>query len=404
MGFADEVSLRAREIYCDTLVNTGVLVRALQPALGALPAALIWKIARDEYRKFCNREPQEVPPPPFPGGQCQFCYEVRITFTVRNAPPIQLNGTFVQTYFLFGPIGAPTIVPSGSGRQRIASINIPSHGSCSGQRSEPQVIFVGTPFSFPEPATATIDSVVVTPSPPQPDTCGDIPPTPPPSELPPPVPIPDFTYRDDDNNDINVPITLIFGFAYLDADLNLNIPVSIDLNANFDIPVTIPTRFDINFNVGNNTINIGPTYNPTDPRNPSGGGPGRPGNYGPNDPPPPTPPNVPEPPPEPNPKRTERAIRGVLVTTTSIAEGSSPSVVGQDVNPDVYVPDLGLVSFLIRVSGASGGWTEDIRVKNRRQFIPCPWEGGAIDVRGTPRQGIEFTLTPVFGVRDVSIR
>ena len=67
----------------------------------------------------------------------------------------------------------------------------------------------------------------------------------------------------------------------------------------------------------------------------------------------------------------------------------------QDGNPKVGVPDYGLINFQVQVGGATG-WTEDIRVKNARQIILCPWVDGAIGVSGTPRGANEFTITPIY--------
>lgn len=89
-----------------------------------------------------------------------------------------------------------------------------------------------------------------------------------------------------------------------------------------------------------------------------------------------------------------RVIVAVLVTVTSIP--SSVSRLYQGDNPMVGLPDLGIVQFLCRVGTKDFGWTGDIRVKNERHLIPCPIETGAIRVAGTPRTGVNWTLTPLY--------
>lgn len=97
---------------------------------------------------------------------------------------------------------------------------------------------------------------------------------------------------------------------------------------------------------------------------------------------------------EPPEDETERRIIGVIVTST-VPDDAFQTVIRQDVNPDVYAPDLGLVNFLV-VGGRSRGWTADQKIKNRRQYVPCPAEQGAINVQATPRPGVSFTLTRVY--------
>jgi hypothetical protein len=106
-----------------------------------------------------------------------------------------------------------------------------------------------------------------------------------------------------------------------------------------------------------------------------------------------------DPPTEEPEEQPEEVIRAVLVTVTQ--PDSTSSIITQEDTPDVYVPDLGLISFRCRVSDSASGWTPDIRVKNLRCFIPCPYDGGAFEVKGTPRVGVEWTLTPVFDLSSI---
>jgi len=93
-----------------------------------------------------------------------------------------------------------------------------------------------------------------------------------------------------------------------------------------------------------------------------------------------TPPSpiVPEP-------ETRQLLRGVIVTVTNIPDDFG--LIFQEGNPDIYIPNLGYVNFLI-ATGNVLSWSVDLAVKNRRCFIPCPWEGGALRVEGTLGQAL----------------
>lgn len=106
---------------------------------------------------------------------------------------------------------------------------------------------------------------------------------------------------------------------------------------------------------------------------------------------------------DPQPDRSAtKVIKGVLVTVNSL-ESIRASTITQDENPDIYAPSLGFVNFLVRVGTISAGWTPDLPVKNRRCLIQCPWDDGAIEVKGTPQPGVSWTLTPIFGYAGVPV-
>lgn len=401
--FSSEVKRRARDEYCSALIDTGMFAKNMAVGLGALPSVLLWKIARDNYRKFCNREPSPPPSYPFAGGQCQAVYKIDGT-----AKETLSDGRVIDSVWQDRRVWGP-ILSFGYEEQPATGIRV-FYCECYGNGNLSNPLTVSTRVGMTSSTTGIPDSVsfVATVTSIQrndglPDNCGDGPNAPPRNILPPPVDAPDFVYIDDSGNTINVPLTFAFGLAYLDADLNLNLPVTVNIKPDFDIPVTIAPKFDVVFNLGTGDTVFKPSYPPGDePPDPSD--PDRPDNYEPSpDPPPNNDPSAPDPPPPPNKNELRRAIVACLVTTTSINTTSGVSQLGQDVNPDVYIPDLGLVSFLIQAGGTSGGWTEDIRVKNRRHFIPCPWPAGAIDVRGTPRPGVNFVVTPIYGYVDAVV-
>jgi len=240
-----------------------------------------------------------------------------------------------------------------------------------------------------------------------PDVCGN------PPRLPPVFPPGgnvinnNVIYIDAGGNTINAPVTLRFGIPRIDVRGEFNIPVTI----NFNNDPTLNIGGDVNFNTGNFTINVGggspppgvgvgdpdnivkppttpPMLPPGVPLDPPGTVPGEPGA------PPATPPTIPtQPPTRPPNKKTYRVIRGVIVTVTQ-AE-TDATIIFQGDTPDIYAPSLGHVSFLCKVGGAFG-WTVDIPVKNRRQLIPCPWQFGAIEVKGTAKGGAVFFLDPIY--------
>lgn len=92
-----------------------------------------------------------------------------------------------------------------------------------------------------------------------------------------------------------------------------------------------------------------------------------------------------------------------MVTVNNVNDYSFTEVF-QGENPNFYVPDLGTLQFFIKVGATTGAWSEPLRVQCRRQFIPCPWEGGASLVQGTPRLGVEWTLTPIYGAKGVPVQ
>lgn len=403
--------MAAKNSYCADAINTGVAARNLQPLLGALPAAVLWKVARDNYRKFCNQEPTPAPMVPYNGGQCPVGYEIGYSSTDKPSDDVAFvssgsvrvwgpvlgfqyensndgitNGKYTVTCFGLFDLGPPSVV---SRREEIA-----------------RTIF---PLSRNPILRATIRYIRRIDG--QPDNCGN-----PPGSIPPIIPPPpsvnnNFTYIDNSGNNITVPLTFVAGFAFLDINGKLNVPIRVDINPDFDFPTTVSPSFTINFNVDTGDYEVGPTtYNdPNDPNgpgvfSPNPGGDSSPFNYGPGSPPPAPSSDAPPPLAPPPDGNTERVIRAVLVSTTALSSTATPTTLAQNVNPDVHVPDLGLVSFLIRTGGVTGGWTEDIRVKNKRQFIPCPWEGGAFDVQATPRRGVQFELTKIYGLKDVPVR
>lgn len=340
--------------------------------------------ARNSLQRFlCNREPPPTPPPPFTGGQCPARYFISLsgTFDGDTAPGVQGTPFGPVATNVWGPISGFEVVNSGSSSTLIC--NCQGGGTFPSGPSQISLFSVGYDGTnslgiqtFSVDSISRLDSL--------PDDCGDPPPIVPPPD--PPVVDTDITYVDADNNSVTIPVTLVYAPVTVDFNGNLSIPVRVNVDAelspSFSANIDISTG-DININFGDQN------YSPTITNPPS--------SYDTSDDIPDVPPDVPDDYPIPDPLEpgddTIRILKGCIVTVTSIPPGITE--VFQEDNPNIFVPRLGNVQFAIRI-GTSLSWTEEIFVKNRRQFIPCPWEGGAIDVKGTPVPNVTWVITPVY--------
>lgn len=207
-----------------------------------------------------------------------------------------------------------------------------------------------------------------------------------------------ITYTTNNGDTINLDANVSLNFMQWNVQNELSIPLNVSIgdptiNADIDVGVNIDVK------TGDFSLDLSPNVDIDIDF-------GRPENTKPDedDPPPVQPPET-KPPnekPDSDEPREQPVIRGVIVTTTNVAGNSKATIIGQGDNPDVYAPYLGLISFYIDVGG-NKAWTSDIPVKNRRQFIACPWVGGAVDVRGTPIPGVTWTITPCYTLSDGKI-
>lgn len=229
----------------------------------------------------------------------------------------------------------------------------------------------------------------------QPDNCGD-PRDDDPIDWPPtgiPVVGPPAFYPPDGGNlpDVSFSPIVVFFKPELDANLNVNIPFTLNTDINIGAGATLSLSGTLNLNTGDVTFNFnggdrpslpignGNCDNPVEPvrplPEPGGGG---------------------KPKPEDDDVEDDTVIVGVAVRVSSISPTVKASTIFQSGNPDIYAPSLGHVSFFITDSnGAKLGWTTDIPVKNKEQFIPCPYEYGASGVSGSPQPGVSWSLTPI---------
>lgn len=334
------------------------------------PPPLVW--ARFMRRYFCNQEPPPFTSPPFEGGQC-----VGVSYFVDILADIRVDGESVRGYpFVFtvrgnGPIGGLYL--------EYVAVN---QTSLRIQWGSPQPV-IGNTVSEDE-YYADYRILDIRREDGQPDNCGNLTDSP---ETPTPSPIIflPVPYEDNNGNNFNIPLNIIFAPVRVDIDGSLNIPFRLQIDPNFELNI----NGTLNLNTGGINFNFG------NPNLPPKGFPKQDDYDSPDDIPdyPPDIPNSISPvPPEPEEDETTEIIRAVIVTVTNYA--SNATVIDQADNPDIYAPNLGFVQFAISVNNAIA-WTSDIPVKNFRNFIVCPWEGGAIKVRGTPRTGVTWTLTPV---------
>lgn len=387
-SFSDGLEVAARNAFCDIsragvaggLLFAGLTATTLAGAVGGL---LVSAASAAAYASFCN---QPLPPEgrariPFSGGQCPAAYQVNYSLkALEIATGIVEDRTFF--FRLQGPISRADIVSDPT--EDNGRIFYRATGSQEDLIQELLIDYGDLPL-FPNYEFFDFQVSLVRRDG-LPDECGDPPLVPPP--FPPgqnPVPT-DITYVNNEGVTVNVPIALVFGFARV----NLNGTISVPVNVRFDLDPTLNFDADLNLNTGDVIINVG------NPLNPGGGTePGGDVVVDPTVPPPPADTDTPLPPPEsPDPTANRsRVIKGCFVTVSQ--SGAEATIIGQDSNPDIYVPALGYVSFLI-ATRVSSAWTADIPIKNKRQFIPCPWELGAIEVVGTPRGNSVITITPVY--------
>lgn len=336
-------------------------------------------------RLVCDRDMPPIAPPPFTGGQCSGVpYQFYLEYTSAQFGNVQ--GVVLYSC---GPIGGMQEKAESDGRTIIyVTTNGPIEGGCgsvtctsTASRSTGVWVVPGSAkMSMVQPCGGQVDN------------CGD-----PPALL---KPLPpgwntyndNISYTNNQGSNITVPFAAVFGYADIDINGSLSIPVKVDVGG---------IKVDVNFNLNTGDIQFFPTNNYPS-RKPGG----QPTDYFPlpGIEPPGYPPNLPPqlPPINEEDKDTEEVIVAVVVTTESVETGKI-STLFQDDNPSIRIPSLGHVSFLCRIGFMESAWTNDIPVKNERNLIPCPWEGGAIRVAGTPQPGVEWTLTPIYSKKNSPI-
>lgn len=376
VGFFNSLQNAIRTGFCQFVADEARLEYAFAQATGSIYSpegipgtSAFWRTL------VCDTPVPPTKTPPFQGGQCFTSYNVS---GVYNVVEKSTGNTFQATFNILvtGQVNGLSVSNPGP----ITSLDL-QFTQPNGQSGTANITSLGNQFDINGQAITNIvrsDGL--------PDNCGN-PPVPPPPPPPPGsnVQPTNVTYINNDGVDVIVPVVLVYGQAFVDINANVTIPIEVNINAN--------ANFTANFNISTGGISINPGSGGGRDRSPNGGGKGN-GNKGrrlPVNPPPnPITPENPE-----DDADDNESIIGVIVTTTTV-DSSKPTIIGQLDNPDIYAPSLGYVSFEINI-GDDGvrAWTTDIPVKNLRQIIECPWDGGAVDVKGTPIPGVEFTLTPI---------
>jgi len=336
-------------------------------------------------QRLCGGGDPPFPPPvpdapPIAGGQCEgIAYQVSIE-TTRFGSGCNPASNGTGSVNVWGPVLDVRLVPvPGDEARGRSQLEVLCRGSTNDPVGELQYLSAGfrQNLSAQSCPYGVIDFISVTRLDGQPDDCGDAPPR----------------YRDDPNYVPDIDITI---------DIGGNSPVAISPSVNIDaggINFDLPSIGDVSIDLGG--INFRPPGS-----SPGDGDPGDPGDEPPAFRPPPdsvapdpSDPPVPTPPPddpaveEPT-EKDSRVIRAVLVTVSNITP--SQGLIFQENNPDVIIPDAGIVNFRVQVGDGASGWTPDQLVKNSRCLIPCPYDGGAFDVKGTPRPGVTWSLTPLY--------
>jgi hypothetical protein len=363
---------------------------------GSLGDPLGFRRIRDNLlERLCGDTPNsEVPYElPFTGGQCEdACYTVTVFYQVRTlTPDCELQP--VQSF-----TGAPLRGPILAGRVRrtpttLNAVEILCKGFCAGPVLDPpQWVGITAGGGSGACPVGVFVGLTATRNDGGPDDCGDpdLAPVPDTEPSPPSLSL-EFPLDIDINNTVDLPINISFN-----PDIGLSIDIG-DINVDFD-----GIDLDINLPGGSDGGDGLPP-----PLRPPGGGGGAgqrppPDDTGtdPSDPPPPPPSND-DPATEEPPEEPEQVIRAVLVTVSDV--GPKQGILFQEDNPDIGIPNFGHVNFRCRAADGNSGWTPDQTVKNRRCFIPCPWDGGAFAVAGTPQPGVVWTLTPVFDLSSIPV-
>lgn len=346
------------------------------------------------YRKICNDEPPPAPPPPFLGGQCP-CVEYRVTIAiVFSSRPDGVTcadgGSSTGPVLVYGPIGDISLV--GSGLCGPTTAYLPCRGLTSGPCQPEQFLLQVANEDFLGLRKCEIVSIERTDG--LPDDCGSLPP-----EYP---PLPDnwnihntnVTYTNNDGLDLTIPLILAWGYADLDFNANIRIPFTLRLGDSTNNNQTI-LKGSLNISTGD--VSYRPVTNYYGNPNP-GNGPGD-GNPDENLPEYPTI-DLPLQPPISQEEESgkEPKLIAAIVTVVSLTSGSIGDIF-QEQNPNIKVPNLGYINFFHRTGRISGAWSEDIPIKNTRQYVPVPFNGNVIDVRGTPRLGVTWVITPVFDTK-----
>lgn len=394
LGFAQALFSAAKGGLCDLADLSGRLMPS-----NYYPIPSVLEGAQDAFRKFlagtfCDKPVPPIVPIP-PNGNCSISYEYR-AFRHTQKWGNATSDTALISGFIQGPISnVRVVVTPGAGGDDGNVLT-----ATDGFGEDRTLDSVNTERSFFAGRTQTVNwtGLEFIPLEPVPPECVPVPVPP----FPPYDPA-DFTFNVDVEYapnigpNITVPVAFVVGLAYFDANLDVHVPINVKLNPNFNFNFNNDFDFAVDFNLSKRDERFIPPYDNTKPPpRPPLPPATRPDDFVPDPSIPQPPPSVPDPPPTDPETPKQRVIRAALVTVIGATTSGKVGGLAQNENPDIAIPNFGYINFLCRAGNLSGGWTPDQPVKNARCFIPCPWEGGAYEVKGTPQPGIQFVVTPVY--------
>ena len=369
-GLFDSARARAKEAAQTVLCQAGGIQRAVNDFngkvnpfyTGSRGEAVTRRIER-ELSRFCPIPPPKSQPPtpaPFSGGQCPgVAYVARYT---AFGPPA------VSSARVWGPLSEAGRFPV-TGQPGVCQIRISGFTQA------------GTPLTL-TPASGACNSLEflgVQRFDGQPDTCGDLPPTPGPP-YPPTNPRPSLPDVDVDFPglpSITIPLIPVVGIVNVNVDGKVTVPVTVNATFNlggqdFDI--------DFNFDVDLGNPDAEPTVPPTEPP------------LDPDDRP--APPDCPPPPdcapgdeedeepdeppidPEDPEDEKEQEIKSVRVMSiVNPAQSPATEILMTGGAPNIFAPRVGSVKFVYAVVPGVVAWSTDIDVKASNQIIPAPKTG-----------------------------
>lgn len=353
LTFAEAVTEATRATFCGILaVNDGI--NGFLEGIVEGGSLGFQDATRALRRSVCNNSDDTVPIPSseFTGGQCPVLYDgsLRVSVVV-DGQDLSFNANFFN---VLGPIEGAYLEP------------VPGQNSVRyGVITESGQVFVGA-TSATGVQGVSINNVIRQDG--QPDDCGDPPPPPIQPYVPGPTTV-SITYEDNSQTTINEDIDITIFAPFVAIGGAIIAPVTISGNT-FSLvgELQLTPEFKLNLEP---SLTIGGSGQQDDPSEP---------------------PDYPVGLPDPGPSK--RVIVGAVVTATQVTLGRKTEI-EQGVNPDIFAPRIGNISFLI-ATDKDVAWTVDIPIKAVRQFVPCPFFGGAVDVAATPELGFELDVRPVY--------
>lgn len=342
-----------------------------------------YNISRGFYRSFCNQEPPPRPPMQYNGGACPVAYQMTTTFLASIN-----GGNYISSTEVYACSDPATN----------------AYGPFTGFRLDTNEIGIGyaidgfdfnrNPKKFDltsrfNPAVWDLKDGTVSFSrcDGQPDECGE----------PTPEPVPpgynifdiDINYTDNSNVDIQLDTRINIRGPIIDINNQVKIPIRISID---DINIGSNNEYTayLNISTGGIEFNIGGDFGYDD----RGGD--RPGDKIPErEPPPPRgddgSPDVEE---EDDPTQAKTII-GVICITNAVGERIG-AIFNERPAPDIWVPYLGWVIFRVRVGASSSALLKHIPINLLREFIPVPWEDGAISYEVVTPNGATIEHIPVY--------